>query len=75
MLYMYLHFVLIQDLSGHVNCSGVSESLVIINAKWVRNIMERTSYIRWNDDLPFVIDQHSLVDLYSATSLKKTVRR
>jgi len=33
--------------------------------------MMRTSYIQWNDDAYFVLDQHAQLDLYSATSLQQ----
>jgi len=34
--------------------------------------MARTSYIQWNDDdVCFVLDQHSELDFYSASSLKQ----
>ena len=31
----------------------------------------RTSYIWWDDDICFVLDQHAQLDLYSASSLKQ----
>ena len=35
-------------------------------------IMLRTSYVRWDDDnVPFLIDNHTKLDFYSASSLKQ----
>jgi len=33
--------------------------------------MARISNIQWNDDVCFVLDQHALLDLHSASSLKQ----
>jgi hypothetical protein len=52
---------------------GVSESL-LLNGKhqFFSYIMERTSCIQWNDDdVPFVLNQHAYLDLYSTSSLKQ----
>jgi hypothetical protein len=39
-------------------------------------VMVRTSYIRWDDDdVHFVLDQHSELNLYSASSLKQCADR
>ena len=35
------------------------------------NIIVRTSYIQWNDDVCFVLDQYTELDFYSAGSLKQ----
>jgi hypothetical protein len=36
--------------------------------------MTKTSYIQW-DDIHFVLYQHSLLDLYSASSMKQSAGR
>ena len=36
--------------------------------------MARTSYIQWNDDVRFVLDQHAELDFHSASSLKQQSR-
>ena len=42
------------------------------NDQFLSYIMERTSYIRWDDNhVPFVLDQHALLYFYSASSLKQ----
>ena len=33
--------------------------------------MSRPSYIRWGDDVCFVLDKHALLDFYSKNSLKQ----
>ena len=35
-------------------------------------IMARTRYIWWDDDVHFVLDQHTYLDFYSVSSLKKS---
>jgi hypothetical protein len=42
------------------------------NEQFLSYIMERTSYIRWDDnDVPFAVNQHALLYFYSASSLKQ----
>ena len=33
--------------------------------------MVRTNYIRWDDGVHFVLDQHAMLNFYSASSLKQ----
>ena len=42
------------------------------NEQFLSYIMERTSYIRWDDNhVPFAVNQHALLYFYSASSLKQ----
>jgi hypothetical protein len=46
--------------------------LLTPNYKFLGYIMIRTSYIRWNEsDVLFVLDQHAMLDLFSASPLKQ----
>jgi hypothetical protein len=52
----------------------VSAYCLTPNEQFVSYIMEGTctSYIQWNDDdVRFVLDQHTKLDFYSASSLKQ----
>ena len=50
---------------------GVGEWL-LFNAIFFSNVMARTSYIRWDeDDVRFVLDQHTKLDFYCASLLKQ----
>ena len=41
------------------------------NKQFVSYIVARTSYIQWDDDVCFVLDQHVELDIYSASSLEQ----
>jgi hypothetical protein len=51
----------------------VSEWLLLtLNKPFLSYIMEKTSYIKWDDDyVCFVLDKHAYLDFYSAGSLKQ----
>jgi hypothetical protein len=52
----------------------VSDYCFTPNETFFSYIMARTSYIRWDDDnICFVLDQHALLDIDSARSLKQWV--
>jgi midasin (ATPase involved in ribosome maturation) len=54
------------------NNEWVSDCCLMPNEQFFSYIFERTSYIQWDDnDVYFVLDQHVLLEIYSATSLKQ----
>ena len=64
---MLLH-VVIQD----ANCCDCGFSLKPNEQYLGYYNMARTSYIPWDDnDSRFILDQHALLDFYSASSLKQ----
>jgi hypothetical protein len=50
-------------------CEWVSDCCLTPIQQFVSYIMERTSYFQWDDDeIRFVLDQHTELDVYSASS-------
>ena len=41
------------------------------NEKFFSYMMTRMSYIQWDDDIRYVLDQHAWMDFYSNSSLKQ----
>ena len=52
----------------------VSNYCLMPKEQFFRDIMARTSFKPWDDnDVRFVLDQHAQLDIYSTSSLKKTI--
>jgi transposase len=50
----------------------MSDCCLMPNEQFFSYVMARTSYIQWNDDdVRCVLDQHTELDFYSASSLKQ----
>jgi hypothetical protein len=50
----------------------VSDYCFTPNEQFIRYIMTRTSYIRWDDDdIHFLLDHHAYLDFYSVCSQKQ----
>ena len=60
---------------GKVNCTRVSDCCLTPNEHFFSYIVTRISYIRWNDnDILFVLDQHSQLDFYSDRVIETSLR-
>ena len=54
-----------------IKSEWASDCCLMPNEQFFSYIMARTSYIWWDDDVRFVLDQHAYLDPYSDSSQKQ----